>query len=421
MKKKFLLVLTLSLMCTMPVQAKENDTKNQATTEATTEDNETEEIISNIKNIDETIIENIDNTKPEKNILITNDIIVPNTENFINIKEEPSSNSKSIAKLYDGSAATLVDYVDDDWIKVESGNIIGYVMLKDVISTENTQEYIEENIDSYEKEIYSNNVEPIPVYKEKKNVGSKVEYEFNSFIDSTTVVYSQESLESEAYEEIRDCEVEVLSINKNWAQIKYDNKTGFVKASNINYDYTLPEDSKAISLIFPGKKYTLEENEDGILKIDDGYIKDEDITITVSFNDAEVISDSAIIDVGGIPEGWQKDLVEYAVQFVGNPYVWGGESLTEGCDCSGFTMLIYANYGVSLPHNAQTQYDYGTKVALEDVQPGDLIFYGNSEYDIEHVGIYIGNNQLLHASNPSSGIKISEWFYRTPVGAVRLK
>ncbi len=110
----------------------------------------------------------------------------------------------------------------------------------------------------------------------------------------------------------------------------------------------------------------------------------------------------------------RNSLVNYALQFVGNPYVWGGTSLTNGCDCSGFTMQIMKEYGVSLPHYSGSQAQMGTKVTSDTMRPGDLIFYANSSGTINHVAIYIGNGQIVHAASRKSGIKISSWNYRTP-------
>lgn len=121
-------------------------------------------------------------------------------------------------------------------------------------------------------------------------------------------------------------------------------------------------------------------------------------------------------------EGTGAEIAEYAQQFVGNPYVWGGSSLTNGTDCSGFTMALYAEYGISLPHSASGQSHYGTEVSIgeDTLQAGDLIFYGSNPMSIEHVAMYIGNGQVVHASNQRDGIKISPYNYRTPVKAVRL-
>lgn len=113
-----------------------------------------------------------------------------------------------------------------------------------------------------------------------------------------------------------------------------------------------------------------------------------------------------------------EQIAAYAQQFVGNPYVYGGASLTGGADCSGFTMAVFAHFGIGLPHNAAAQSGCGTQVSLSDIQPGDLLFYDNGG-GIGHVTIYIGNGQVCHASNERTGITISSISYRNPVCAVR--
>lgn len=114
----------------------------------------------------------------------------------------------------------------------------------------------------------------------------------------------------------------------------------------------------------------------------------------------------------------QMEICEFARQFVGNPYRWGGTSLTKGADCSGFTLSVYANYGVSLPHSSKAQANCGTRVDLSEVQPGDLIYYGGS--NIHHVAMYIGNGQVVHAQSTNTGIVVSSMYYNTPTKAVRV-
>ena len=107
------------------------------------------------------------------------------------------------------------------------------------------------------------------------------------------------------------------------------------------------------------------------------------------------------------------DLCQYAKQFVGNPYVWGGTSLTKGADCSGFTLSVFKKYGITLPRTSREQATRGTKVSMSEILPGDLIFYAKGG-TINHVAIYIGGGKVVHASNPSTGIRISSSTYRTP-------
>jgi hypothetical protein len=114
----------------------------------------------------------------------------------------------------------------------------------------------------------------------------------------------------------------------------------------------------------------------------------------------------------------QMEICEYARQFVGNPYKWGGTSLTKGADCSGFTMSVFKNYGVSLPHSSRAQANCGTRIDLSELQPGDLVFYGGK--NIHHVAMYIGNGQIVHAQSANTGIVVSSMYYNTPTRAARV-
>ena len=113
-----------------------------------------------------------------------------------------------------------------------------------------------------------------------------------------------------------------------------------------------------------------------------------------------------------------SSIVDFATQYVGNPYVYGGTSLTGGADCSGFVQTVFSNFGISLPRTAAEQSYGGTEVSMSDLQPGDLLFY-NGSGGIGHVTIYMGNGQVVHASNPTNGIVVSDIGYRTPAFAKR--
>lgn len=116
----------------------------------------------------------------------------------------------------------------------------------------------------------------------------------------------------------------------------------------------------------------------------------------------------------------RAQIANYATQFLGNPYVWGGTSLTNGADCSGFTMSVMAHFGVGLPHHSGSQAGAGRSISSSQMRPGDLIFYTNSGGTINHVALYIGGGRVCHASNARDGIKISTWNYRTPAKIVNV-
>lgn len=113
------------------------------------------------------------------------------------------------------------------------------------------------------------------------------------------------------------------------------------------------------------------------------------------------------------------DLVNYAKQFIGNPYVWGGTSLTNGTDCSGFVQSVFKKFGITLPRTSSSQSTVGTTISSSELVAGDLIFYANGG-SVNHVAIYIGNGQVVHASSSTTGIKVSNVFYRQPAVIKRI-
>lgn len=106
--------------------------------------------------------------------------------------------------------------------------------------------------------------------------------------------------------------------------------------------------------------------------------------------------------------GLASQIISYGLQFVGNPYVYGGNSLTNGTDCSGFTSLVFAHFGISLPRTASSQAYVGRYVSVQDIQPGDLVLHGYNGV-VSHVALYIGNNQVVHALNSNVGIVVTDY------------
>lgn len=145
---------------------------------------------------------------------------------------------------------------------------------------------------------------------------------------------------------------------------------------------------------------------------EDAYVFSEYVTVTQKLDTA--VTMSQLLYGQGVSD-LRVDLVEYAKQFLGSPYVWGGTSLTKGADCSGFTLSVYKKFGIGLSHSSKAQAGEGSKISASQLQPGDLIFYANSSGSINHVAMYIGGGQVIHASSPKTGIKISKYNYRSPV------
>lgn len=238
---------------------------------------------------------------------------------------------------------------------------------------------------------------------------------------------------------------EIIGVDGEWTQIESGKVSGYVKTEylatgaeaavlaeqvkqtigTVNtttlYVREQPNTDCSIITAMPmGEEIEIVEVLDGWVKInvdvDEGYVSSDYLDISVELPKAQTMTE---VRYGNGVSDVRVSLVQYATQFVGNPYVWGGTSLTRGADCSGFVLSVFANYGISLPHSSVAQAGCGAKISSSEAQPGDLFFYGNGSR-INHVAIYIGNGQVVHASSPRTGIKISSAYYRNPVKVVRV-
>ena len=238
---------------------------------------------------------------------------------------------------------------------------------------------------------------------------------------------------------------EILSEEDGWYYITSGNVTGYVSADYIvtgeeavaialeEYDLyaTVLEnglrvraeantDSDIIYLVSEGEKFVVTDQLDEWVEIqvDDElvYVYAEYVSIAEELPTAMTMSE---VRYGTGVSQDRCDLCNYALEFVGNPYVWGGTSLTNGCDCSGFVLSIFEQWGIYLPHYSAEQSTYGTQISASEAQPGDLFFYGSGS-TISHVGIYIGNGQIVHAASESVGIIVSSAYYKTPICVVSL-
>lgn len=192
-----------------------------------------------------------------------------------------------------------------------------------------------------------------------------------------------------------------------------------VNTETLNVRAEKSTEAAVLSQVGNSEAFTVNSVADGWVEIsvDDsvGYISQDYVTLAQALPTAKTIEQ---VKYGDGVSDVRASVVSYALQFVGNRYVWGGTSLEKGVDCSGFTMRILGKYGVSLPHSSKAQPSCGTKISASDAKPGDLFFYGSGS-SISHVAIYIGNGQIVHASNKRDGIKVSNAYYRNPICVVR--
>lgn len=241
---------------------------------------------------------------------------------------------------------------------------------------------------------------------------------------------------------------DILEAKDSWYKIKSGPVTGYVSADYIKTGEEAKEialskaslvvvvkepllnvrtepntSSKIWTQITNAEKYPVVKQLDGWVEIeleDDNntYVSAEHVDIKYALNEAVKFNPNSASEGStkqSASASKRASIVNYALQFLGNPYVWGGTSLTKGCDCSGFTMQVLAKFGYGLPHYSVAQSKMGKKVDSSSMRPGDLIFYANSSGRINHVSMYIGNGQVVHAASRRSGIKISTWNYRKPV------
>lgn len=192
-----------------------------------------------------------------------------------------------------------------------------------------------------------------------------------------------------------------------------------VNTETLNVRAEKSTEAAVLSQVGNSEAFTVNSVADGWVEIsvDDsvGYISQDYVTLAQALPIAKTIEQ---VKYGDGVSDVRASVVSYALQFVGNRYVWGGTSLEKGIDCSGFTMRILGKYGISLPHSSRAQPSYGTKISASEAKPGDLFFYGSGR-SISHVAIYIGNGQIVHASNKRDGIKVSNAYYRNPICVAR--
>lgn len=390
-------------------------------------------------------------------LTITNpsqDIIKENNQNvFVN---EKYNDVITLQSPYDDNIGILlVDNLQDTELSNESihstmgksqiiDNIINYNSQTNAPAYDTTQLIAKYNtvVNAKTEQVDSNIISKINAnYITDKSLIDGYNYLGVSNTDSYIDVYDEASTDGFIIGKMPDgCASEIIDENENFYKIKSGDVEGYVekqyiltkKEANIKAIQTMNENLKINidnAKVYEDQELTKEEitiekdsminfteKNNGVYKVNiddvEGYISENDVTLTYTLPTAILLYTEL--------EKTQIETVDYAVQFLGNPYVWGGTNLTNGCDCSGFVQQIYKQFGYSLNRHSSDQATQGTEVSLQDLQPGDLVFYDHKGAGIDHVAMYIGNGQIIHASNKRDGIKISKVFYIKPVKAVRI-
>lgn len=202
--------------------------------------------------------------------------------------------------------------------------------------------------------------------------------------------------------------------------------TAYITTDALNVRTEPSLDAEAWTQVTRNQSYHVLDQLDGWVEIeldstddesssDRAFVSTRDNNVEVTYGLPTAIEYYPAVEAANAEMAFRNKIVNYAVQFVGNPYVWGGTSLTNGCDCSGFTQSVLKHFGISIPRVSRDQARSGVRVTSATMRPGDLIFYANSSGTINHVAMYIGNGQVVNAASSRSGIRIYRWNYRTPV------
>ena len=327
------------------------------------------EPIVELSSIEDTVEEVVDSTEEMTEEELFRNLVIAQVRNYVNVRSLPSEEGEIVGKLYDDSVGTFISE-ENGWYLINSGSVTGYVKGEYCVTGDDAVEIA-------------------------KQVGKR----FATVETQTLFVRTEPDIEAPRMGMVPGGDdLLVLDETDGWVQVDVEEGIGWISKDYISlHTEFVQAESKA------------EEEARLAREAEERRKAREAASAKTSQNSSgskSTKSAPAEYTVTGDSE-IGRAVAEYALQFVGNPYVYGGTSLTNGADCSGFVMSVYANFGVSLPHSSASDRSQGYGVdSLENAQPGDLICYSG------HVALYIGNGQIVHASNKRTGIIVSNANYR---------
>ena len=307
------------------------------------------------------------------------------SEKGASVYEKKSDDAREVGELEYYGLAYILDDAGDGWYYIESGNVRGFIHAEDVVADETAERIVKVK-----------GLDELPL---ARLIVARTENEAFTYTHTTVQdvmasrVYAIAAKDLEIREQRKDgarttgtlakgglCYI-LADGDKDWIFVESGNARGFVKRTELTLG------AKADSIVS-------EKGEKNLTLADVKVKPEENKACYYTFTSVQEASQEAKT---------RESMVNFALQFLGNPYVWGGTSLTNGCDCSGFVQSIYAYYGYSLPRVADAQSGYGMQIPISSAQPGDLIFYAKNGY-VYHVSMYIGNGQVVHAAGRKLGI-----------------
>ena len=349
------------------------------------------------------------------------------TAESVNIRSEPAiSYANVVGQAWTGDRYPVVS-VEDGWIQVEDGYISAdYADVRYALPEASELDQQTLALNQYQNLVISKvstylNVRSSPEDQGDRNIiGQLPSYAAGEIIETLDGWYHIRSGGIDGY---ISSDPQYTAVGQEARDLAYGAMSlmAIVNTERLNVRTEPNTESSIWTQISQEERYHVIQQLDGWVQIeldsagegeeiDGAYISIADGNAEVRYTLEEAIRFSPLDEAAGL----RSRIANYALQFVGNPYVWGGTSLTNGADCSGFVQSVMRNFGISLPRTSRAQSQVGEAINSSEMQPGDLIFYANSRGTVNHVAMYIGNGQVVHASSARTGIRISNWNYRTP-------
>lgn len=349
-------------------------------------------------------------------------IAIARVTDYVNVRSEANTDSEALGKIYNNCAASILETVEGEggqWYHIRSGELEGYIKAEYFITGEEA-----ENIASQVGTLYGTITGSDLNLRQEPNTQSAVLTRLQ-----TGEVYVIIGEQDGFYKVQVDSDL-VGYISKDYATAKMVFKeavTNSEEAAKKQEEEKLRQDAEDAVNRYKEAVIAANPEKDNSADLQTGAPVSTDAPVIstkpAGEEDASVISGGPGMTSAGKPgsdsgesqvtSAKRNAIVAYAKQFLGNPYVYGGTSLTGGADCSGFVMKIFEYFGIDTGRDSRSQAANCSKIDINDIKPGDLLFYASGDY-INHVAIYIGDGKVIHASNPSTGICIADAYYRTP-------